>query len=175
MALFVALSGAAIFPALGANDFKVAIQRLKTVSVVELPAKASQTISLAKADEREAVTVAVIRAVASKHPSALVSVVAAIAKANPDMASVAAASAASLSPKHTEAIALAAAKAAPSAVEKIAASIAKALPGYSLAVADTLANFAPGAARQIYAVAAAASVSESRGMAGKRETSKSVL
>ena len=169
--LVIALSGFAVSRASAASDSRLIARLLKNVPVAELPAKAAQTVSLAKVTDREDVTIAVIQTVASKSPSALVSVVASIAKAAPDSAPVAAATAAILAPKQAQAIAMAAAKAAPNAVEKIAAAIAKLLPSSASAVAELLAGFAPTHATTIFA-AVSVSVSESASAAQKRTTAK---
>jgi len=96
---------------------------LKAVPVLELPAKAAQMVSDAKADERESVALAVVVAVAQFKPAALVSVVGAIVRVAPEMASSIAKTAAKQQPKQASAIAQAAVAAAPGQADKIVVAV----------------------------------------------------
>src|SRR6266436_10433146 len=70
-------------------------ETLNSVPAAELPAKAAELVRDAKARQREAVTIEVVKAAVVKSPAAATAIVGAIAKAAPDMAAIAAATAAS--------------------------------------------------------------------------------
>ncbi len=118
---------------------EITIQKtLSGVRVPELPAKAASLVSIARTEEREAVTVAVVRAAIKASPTTAPAVVGAIAKVAPKMAALAAATAVALEPKQAAAIARAAASAAPLEAEQIIAAMTKDNPTLASVVSQSV-------------------------------------
>src|SRR4051794_28663505 len=78
------------------NPYKETLQH---IPAAELPAKSAQLVKNAKAPERDAVTVNVVKAAVGMNPAATPAIVGAIARAVPEMASLAASTAATEQPK----------------------------------------------------------------------------
>ena len=123
-------------------------KELRAAPAVEMPAKAAQLVSHAKADEREKTAENVVAAAFIVRPVALVAVVAAIARDNPAVAPAAAAQAAALQPKQAAVIARAAAGAAPSETSKIVAAICKVVPAEYIRVVAGVVQAVPTANRE---------------------------
>jgi hypothetical protein len=124
-------------------------QTLTGVPALELPAKAAQLVTDAKAKDKEAVTAEVVTAAVKINPAAAPLVVGAISKAAPKMASIAAVTAATLEPKLTLAIAKAAAAAAPASAEKIVHALCKAMPAQYANIAVAVSQAAPASGNEI--------------------------
>lgn len=122
---------------------------LKAVTPVEMPAKASQLVSQAKPDEREAMAEAVVTATHALRPVALIAVVSAVARDNPAVAPAAAAKAAALQPKEAAAIARAAASATPAQAAKIVYAVCKTVPMKYSTVATAVAQVSPESSEEI--------------------------
>jgi len=122
---------------------------LQHVPAAELPAKAAQLVKRAKIDQREAVTVTVVKAAVGMNPAASPAIVGAIARAVPEMASLAAATAATEQPKQAGAIARAATAAAPSMAGQIVAAVCRSVPDSYRAVAIAASQAAPSSGKEI--------------------------
>src|SRR5689334_19856580 len=85
------------------SQLDLAKKDLRAAPVAEMPAKAAQLVSQAKADA-EATAEVVVTAASQLRPAAIVAVIGAIAQANPTVAPAAAAKAAALQPKEAAAI-----------------------------------------------------------------------
>jgi hypothetical protein len=96
---------------------------LKAVPVLEMPAKAAQLVSEAKADEREFVAVTVVVAAAQIRPAAIAAVVGAVVRVVPELAPSVAVAAVTQQPKQASEITQAAAAAAPSQAGKIVSAV----------------------------------------------------
>jgi hypothetical protein len=136
-----------------ANSFN---EVLAAVPAAELPAKAADLVAQAKARERQATTVSVVKSAVAMNPASAPAIVGAIARAVPDMASVAAGVAAATQPKQAAAIAKAAAAAAPSKVAKIVAAVCRAVPNEYRNIALAVAQAVPEAGKEIVNGVAAA-------------------
>jgi len=124
---------------------------LKAATPIEMPAKASQLVSRARVEEREAMAEAVVAATHTMRPVALIAVVSAVAKDNPAVAPSAAAKAAALQPKEAAAIARAAASATPAQAAKIVYAVCKAVPMKYGTVATAVAQVSPESSKEIIA------------------------
>ena len=129
---------------------------LKGVPVASLPAKAAELVKQAKAEERQATTIGIMKAVVESNPSLTAEVVAAIAKASPDMASLAASTAAILQPKQAAAIVKAAVEAVPSQVSDIVQAVCRAIPSDYRTVAIAASEAAPTSSKEIVAAVSSA-------------------
>jgi len=132
-ALLVALPAMAI----KAPQVEALKKSLKSVPVLEMPAKAAQAVTEAKVDERDSVALAVIVAAAQVKPAALVPVVSAVIRVVPELAADIASTAVAQQPKQAGAITQAAVAAAPSQADKIVRAVAAAQPLPSSKVAET--------------------------------------
>lgn len=124
-------------------------QSLAGVPASELPAKAAQLVQAATVSDREAVTVAVVKAAVAQRPAAASAIVGAVAKDNPGVAATAAGTAATAQPKLARAIAKSAATAAPSKAGEIVVAVCKAAPKEYREVAVAVAQGAPGSEKEI--------------------------
>ena len=111
---------------------------LSGVRAPELPAKAAALVERVPVEEREAVTVAVVKAAIKANPTTAPAVVGAIARVAPKMAALAAATAVSLEPKQAAAIARAAASAAPLEAEQIIAAMTKENPAIASLISQSV-------------------------------------
>jgi hypothetical protein len=136
-----------------ANSFN---EVLAAVPATELPAKAADLVSRARARDWHTTTVSVVNSAVGINPVAAPAIVGAIARAVPNMASVAAGAAADLQPKQAAAIAKAAAAAAPSKAGKIVTAVCRAVPNQYRNIAAAVAQVVPGAEREIVKGVAAA-------------------
>jgi hypothetical protein len=118
---------------------------------IELSAKATELVSGANDQNREAVTADVIRAAVNVSVTATPSVVGAISRAYPAMAPKAAVTAAVLQRHQMSAIAKAAAAGAPSQAGKIVTAMIKEFPGKVIVLADAVSAGAPSASKDILA------------------------
>ncbi len=125
------------------------VETLSSVPAAEMPAKAAELVRDAKARQREAVTIEVVKAAVGKNPAATPAIAGAIAKAVPEMAAVAAATAATEQPPQAAAIARAAAAAAPTKAGKIVAAVCRAVPNETRNIAVAVAEVLPASAREI--------------------------
>jgi hypothetical protein len=133
------------------SPFDAIKSALKAATPVEMPARASQLVSQARMDEREAMAEAVIGATHAVRPVAVVAVVSAVSRDNPSVAPAAAAKAAALQPKDAAAIARAAASAAPGQAAKIVCAVCQSVPIKYSVVATAVAQVAPEADKEIIA------------------------
>ena len=130
------------------SQLDFAKKELRAAPVAEMPAKAAQLVSQAKANA-EATAETVVTAAAQLRPAAIVAVVGAIARENAAVAPAAAAKAAALQPKEAVAIARAAAGAAKAQAARIVYAMCKALPGKYNVIAVAVAMVAPEASKEI--------------------------
>jgi hypothetical protein len=154
--LCVACLGASVAMAketVAPNPFK---ETLRSVPAAELPAKAAQLVSEAKAAAREATTIDVVKAAVGMNPAAAPAIVGAIARAVPDMAPAAAAAAAAEQPPQAALIAKAAAAAAPSKAAKIVTAVCRAVPSDYRAIANAVSEAVPSAGKEIVKAVGAA-------------------
>jgi hypothetical protein len=136
-----------------ANPFN---ETLTAVPAAELPAKAADLVSHAKARDRHVSTVNVVKSAVGINPAAAPAIVGAIARAMPDMASVAAGTAAAEQPKQASAIAKAAAAAAPSQAGKIVVAVCRAVPNEYRNIALAVSQVAPNSGKEIVKAVGAA-------------------
>ena len=129
---------------------------LSDVPAAELPAKALELVSAAKASHRKPETVEVVKAAVAINPAAAPAIVGAIARALPEMAPIAAATAAAEQPKQAGAIAKAAAAAAPKMAYRIVLMVCQAVPREYRAVAIAVAEAVPGSEKDVLAAVEAA-------------------
>ena len=113
------------------------------------PGKAADLVSQAKARDRKATTINVVKAALGINPAAAPAIVGAIARAVPEMAAVAAGAAAAEQPKQAAAIAKAAAAAAPSQAGAIVGAVCRAVPNQYQAIAIAVSQAAPDAGQEI--------------------------
>jgi len=139
--------------ALKANPFN---EVLSTVPAAELPAKAADLVLHAKARDRQAATINVVKGAVGINPAAAPAIVGAIARAVPEMASVAAAAAAAEQPKLASAVAKAAAAAAPSKAGKIVTAVCRAVPNEYRNIAAAVSQVVPASGKEILNAVAAA-------------------
>lgn len=131
-------------------------QVLAAVPAAELPAKSADLVSHARARDRHATTVDVVRGALGVNPAAAPAVVGAIARSVPDMASVAAGTAAAEQPKQASAIAKAAAAAAPAKAGKIVNAVCLAVPNEYRNIAVAVSQVAPNSNKEILKAVASA-------------------
>ena len=129
---------------------------LRGVSAVEMPAKAAQLVSQAKAEECDCTAASVVAAALDVRPASALAVVGAIARQVPEAAAPAAVKAATLQPKNLSDIAAAAASAAPGQAAKIVEALCKAMPAKYAVIASTVAKTVPSATKEIVAAVTAA-------------------
>ena len=129
---------------------------LSAVPAVELPAKAADLVAQAKASDREATTINVVKSAVTMSPTAARHIVGAIARAVPDMAPLAAGTAAAEQPKQAGVIAKAAAAAAPSQAGKIVVAVCRAVPKEYRNIAVAVLEAVPGSGNEIVNAVAAA-------------------
>jgi hypothetical protein len=122
---------------------------LSAVPAAELPGKAADLVSQAKARDRKATTINVVKAALGINPAAAPAIVGAIARAVPEMAAVAAGAAAAEQPKQAAAIAKAAAAAAPSQAGAIVGAVCRAVPNQYQGIAIAVSQAAPDASQEI--------------------------
>ena len=122
---------------------------LTAVPAAELPAKAAELVSQAKAADRREATTNVVKAALSINPAAAPAIVGAIARAVPEMASIAAGTAAAEQPKQAAAIAKAAAAAAPLQAGAIVEAVCRAVPREYRSIAIAVSQVAPEAGQEI--------------------------
>ena len=122
---------------------------LSAVPAAELPGKAADLVSQAKARDRKATTINVVKAALGINPAAAPAIVGAIARAVPEMAAVAAGAAAAEQPKQAAAIAKAAAAAAPSQAGAIVGAVCRAVPNQYQGIAIAVSQAAPDAGQEI--------------------------
>jgi len=156
IALSVVLLGAFQSPAAEALETTPFKQALVGVPAAELPAKAAELVKAAKTNERQAATVAIVKAALEMNPAAAPSIVGAIARAVPAMAPVAAGTAAAQQPKQAAAIAKSASAAAPKMAGKIVVAVCQAVPNDYRNVAIAVSQAVPGAGKEILMAVAAA-------------------
>src|SRR5439155_16914479 len=108
-----------------------------------------QLVKAAKADDREAATVSIVKAAVGINPAAAPAIVGAIAKAVPDVAALAAGTAAAEQPAQAGAIVRAATAAAPSKLRKIVAALCKAVPNQYRNIAVAASQTVPGHDKEI--------------------------
>lgn len=156
IALSVACFGAGVAVAKETVPPNPFTETLSGVPAAELPAKAAQLVSDAKASAREATTINVVKAAVGMNPAAAPAVVGAIAQAVPDMAAIAAGVAASEQPKQAALIARAAAAAAPSKAAKIVTAVCRAVPSDYRAIANAVSEAVPAAGKEIVKAVGAA-------------------
>jgi hypothetical protein len=128
---------------------KPAQAALSSVPAAELPAQAAKLIQQAKARQREARTMEVVKAALAINPAAAAPLVGAIAQAVPEMAAVAAGVAAAEQPGQAAVIARAAAAGAPSRAGKIVVAVCGAVPNAYRNIALAVAEVAPTASKEI--------------------------
>ena len=121
---------------------------LNKVPTAEVPAKAADLVSQAKAADRDTVAAEVIKLVVKSHPTMTVATVSLISSKSPESASVVAATAAKLQPKQATLIAKAAAAAAPAQAGAIVRAVGKVVPNRS-EVALAVGEAVPGATMDI--------------------------
>lgn len=105
-----------------------AFKALSTVASPELPAKAIEMVTSAKAEEQSAVTVDVVKTAVRLRPTMATAVVSALASKSPANAAIAAATAITAQPKQARLITRSAVSAAPSKVKEIVRVSSKANP-----------------------------------------------
>ena len=141
---------------------------LNKVATAEVPAKAAELVAQAKASDRDAVAVEVVKLVAKAHPTMTIATVGLISAKCPECASAAAATAAKLQPKQATLIAKAAAGSAPAqagaivqAVGKVvsnrsevALAVSEAAPNATLEILDALKDLVPSLKARIEAAVA---------------------
>jgi len=115
----------------------------------ELPVRTVGLVRHAKARERQATTVAAVKAALGLNPAAATAVVGAIARAAPDMAALAAETAAAEQPKQAPYIALAAAAGARSAAADIVVGVCRAVPAQYELVALAVFEAVPRSGKEI--------------------------
>jgi hypothetical protein len=130
--------------------------KLSSVPAAELPAKAAQLVTDAKASDRKTTTIDVVKAALAINPAAAPAIVGAIARAVPDMAALAAATSAADQPKQAGAIAKAAAAAAPKMAAKIVAAVCRAVPKEYREVAVGVAQVVHGSDKIVLTAVAGA-------------------
>src|SRR6266404_2743249 len=128
------------------SSFKEILVR---VPRAELPATAAGLIMQAKAREREAITLDVMKSAVTLSPAAAPIIASAIARAVPEMAAIAAGVAAAEQPKQAAAIARAAAAAAPSQVGRIVVAVCRAVPIEYRTIAAAVAQAVPASGAEI--------------------------
>jgi hypothetical protein len=124
-------------------------QILTAVPAGELPAKAADLVVQAKARDRKATTINVVKAALSINPAAAPAIVGAIARAVPGMAAVAAGTAAAEQPKQASAIAKAAAAGAPAQAGAIVMAVCRAVPNEYQNIAIAVSQAVSGAGKEI--------------------------
>ena len=134
IALAISITSAS---ALTSNQVQEIKKQVLSVPVPEMPAKAAEVVSSAKAKDRQAVAVTAVRAVVMKHRAAAPLVISAISKAAPELAPVVAGVAAELVVDQSTAIVAAAAAAAPAQATEIRQAVPAATP---IAVAPVRTN-----------------------------------
>jgi hypothetical protein len=139
-----------------ASQLDLVKKELRAASAGEMPARATQLVSQAKTDAREATAETVIAAATDLRPVAAVCVVSAIARDNPAVAATAAAKAAALQSKQAAVFAGAAAGAAPGQAGKIVYAVCKAVPMKYSAVATAVAQAVPNAIKEVLEAVCAA-------------------
>ncbi len=122
---------------------------LAAVPAAEMPAQAADLVLQAKAKDRKATTVSVVKGAVAINPAAAPAIVGAIGRAVPEMVSVAAAAAAAEQPKQAGAIAKAAAAAAPSQAGAIVTAVCRAVPKEYWNIAVAVSQAVPGAGKEI--------------------------
>lgn len=122
---------------------------LAAAPAAELPAKAADLVAQAKARDRQATTINVVKSAVGLNPAAAPAIVGAIARAVPDMAPVAAGAAAAEQPRQARAIAKAAAAAAPSKAGKIVVAVCRAVPNDYRGIAVAVSEAVPGSGKEI--------------------------
>lgn len=128
---------------------------LSLASVPEMPATAAQLVSAAKADEREGVAQAAVRAVLETKPALAGAMVNAIAKTSPDVAAATAVAAAVKQPKQIGIITKAAVSGAPTRAGSIVAALCKQFPAKYNLIALAADEAAPLAGKEILNAVAA--------------------
>ena len=144
-ALSIVWLGAAVSLAADSNTKEV----LAHVPAAELPARAASLIKEARARDREAVTLDVVKTAVALNPAAAPIIVSAIARAVPDMAAIAAGVAAAEQPKQAAAVARAAAAAAPSKAGRIVVAVCRAVPNDYRNIAVAVAQAVPASGKEI--------------------------
>ena len=136
--------------------------------IAEVPAKAAELVSQAKAADRDAVAVEVVKLVVRAHPTMTVATVGLISARCPESAGTAAAAAAKLQPKQATLIAKAAAAAAPAQAgaivqavgrvvsnrSEVALAVSEAAPDATLEILNSLKEIMPSLKASIDAVIA---------------------
>jgi phage tail protein X len=115
----------------------------------DLPVRTVGLVRHAKVRDRQATTVAAVKAALGLNPAAATAVVGAIARALPNLAAVAAETAAAEQPKQAPEIALAAAAGARSAAADIVAGVCRAAPAQYEGVAVAVSEVGPGLGKEI--------------------------
>ncbi len=148
MVVLLSLNGVAagVLPVSKTAEIK---RTLTSVAALEVAAKAALIVDQAPKEQRQEISIEVVRIVAAKKVSVLPAVVGAIAKISPENSAAIASEAASLSPEQAESIANAAASAAPAQAAQIAAHVAKATPKNAVQVARSVASRVPEATGEI--------------------------
>ncbi|MCX6922295.1 MAG: hypothetical protein NT154_03620 [Verrucomicrobia bacterium] len=129
---------------------------LSAVPAAELPAKAADLVLHAKARDRQATTINVVKSAVGLNPAAAPAIVGAVARAVPEMAAVAAGTASAEQPKQASDIAKAAAAAAPSQAGKIVAAVCRAVPNECRNVAVAVSQVVPSVNKDILLAVASA-------------------
>jgi len=125
---------------------------LGNVPTAEVPAKAADLVSEAKAENRNAVAAEVVTTAIKSKPAATLAVVGAVCRKSPETAPIVAATAVKLQPKQARQIAQAAAAAAPSKATEIVKAVANVLPRSSHSeVALAVSQVAPQSANALLA------------------------
>ena len=114
----------------------------------EMPAKAAEVVTGAKAKDRQAVAVTAVRAVVMKHRAAAPMVISAISKVAPELAPVVAGVAAELVVDQSSAIVAAASAAAPRQTAEIRQAVPTAAPVAIAPVRQTRGNAETGGPSQ---------------------------
>lgn len=143
--------GAASLYAATSPQVASARKTLRAESAIEMPAKAAQIVSQAKAEDRDAAATSVVAAALDLRPASAVAVVGAIARQTPEAGAPAAVKAAILQPKSLSDIASAAAAAAPDKAPKIVEALCKAMPAKYAEIASAVAKAVPSASKEILA------------------------
>jgi hypothetical protein len=150
MVLAVCLDAHTLFAG-KSSEFVAVRNELRAVTPAEMPARASQLVSQAGLEVREATAETVVTVSSALRPVAVVAVVGAISHDNPAVAPAAAAKAAGLQPKQAADIARAAASAAPAQAAKIVYAVCKVVPMRYSTVATAVAQVVPDASKEILA------------------------
>jgi len=128
----------------------------RDVPAAEVPAKAAELVSLAKAPQRDRTAATTVKMAVKAHPTTAVATVGAISSKCPETSAITAATAATLQPKQVLLIAHAAAKAAPAQAAAIVKALCKAVPSAYREVAQVVGAAVPGATQEIIAALAEA-------------------